>query len=320
MLFSDYLDLWLPRYASEKLKANSLYNYRYAIKNHIKPYFQDKQLEDITPLLLLDYLMDKKKIFQKTTLKTHYSILNNCFRYAVFPYRLLDTNPMEYVEMPVYHDVLSCGNLEDDIFTTDEIVKILDFYPRQSPYRLALEIAFHTGMRSGEVTALTWNDVDFKKKTISVNKNLYYDFDLKSWQFCSTKSAKGNRVILIDDYLVELLKYHKHLQDISRAVPLDLGDMVLRKSDGTLFTSQTIKYMSKVLKKKLNMPKFHFHLIRHTHATLLEQSGVDIIYLQYRLGHSNYSTTMDFYVHPTKKMEKDALKAIDLLLPTSSKK
>ena len=149
-------------------------------------------------------------------------------------------------------------------------------------YSLELYCTFRvlafTGIRCGELCALTWKDFDLKNKTLSVNKNLTY---VKGgYTVSETKTKSSNRIIYLDNETVEVLKQFRKQRSF---VPLDTS----------------------VFNKKPELLKYYLHGFRHTHATLLYESGIDVKDISNRLGHSNIKTTLDIYTHLTEDKKKD---------------
>ena len=121
-----------------------------------------------------------------------------------------------------------------------------------------------TGVRRGELCALTWKDVDLKNKTLTISKNM--TFIKGGYRISETKTQASNRVIYLDDETVNVLK---QLRKESTFLPIDTSIFDL--------TISRICYYSKLIHEKLpNLKKISVHGFRHTHATLLYESGVEI--------------------------------------------
>lgn len=86
--------------------------------------------------------------------------------------KLLKFNPSEYVKIPKYDDT---HNDEVKTISKEQFSKLLDRFPKGRLLNMPLQIGYHTGMRIGEVCALTWDDIDFSKRTININKTLIYN-------------------------------------------------------------------------------------------------------------------------------------------------
>lgn len=129
--------------------------------------------------------------------------------------------------------------------------------------------------------------------------------------------SRSARTISIGDTLVEILKEHKEWQDKNVKKYNDyyanekyayeelnkiyyLKDLVSTKENSELISTESLKYLSRVVNYDLGI-SFNFHSLRHTHATMLLEAGANIKDIQRRLGHSKLSTTMDTYSHVTQK-------------------
>ncbi len=332
---ADYLDYWYKNYVELNLRTNTIINYTRIIENYLKPNLGKYKLKSLTPNILQDYI-NKKYIngIGKSTLKKIFSILSLSLKYAVYPSKFIKENPMQYLSMPRYEK-----NIEEDIkiITLKDFDNIIDRFPETTDYYLPLMIGFHTGCRIGEILAMTWDDIDFKNKTISINKALIFNDKNKQWYFGPTKTFTSNRTIKIGNTLINILKKFKKKQMenklkygeyykivyskeelinnkllqrlcvLNANIPsgdLKQQNVVCSRIDGNLLTTNGMKYVSKIVNYELNID-FKFHSLRHTHATLLIQNGANIKDVQTRLGHSNIKTTLDTYTHSTENSSKN---------------
>lgn len=161
--------------------------------------------------------------------------------------------------------------------------------------RCFLDILLFAGLRRSEALALTIDDINFKERTISVCKTLVLTQPKEKYVQESTKTSSGTRVIPIPEYLFLSLK--KYCSNRIHG-PLFHG------MDGDYITSGTFDKRWKAIKRKISvsygeeLPEdFTPHLFRHTYASDLYKSGVDIKAAQYLLGHSDVKTTLDTYTH-----------------------
>lgn len=334
---SDYLDYWLENYVTLNLRANTITNYKGIIENYLKPSLGIYKLKSLTPSLLQNYI-NKKYIngISKSMLKRIFSVLNLSLKYAVHPCKYIKENPMQYISMPKYEK----KNIEEvKTITVKEFNTILDRFTETTDYYLPLMIGFYTGCRIGEVLSLTWDDINFKNKTISINKSLIFNDENKQWYFGPTKTFTSNRTIKIGDTLINILKKFKKKQKENKlkygeyykiiytkeelvnnkplqrlyVLPANVTNekltqqnLVCARIDGNLLTTNGMKYVSKVINYELNID-FKFHSLRHTHATLLIQNGANIKDVQTRLGHASIETTLDTYTHSTKDSSKNTV-------------
>ena len=343
---SDYFDYWLKNYVELNLRTNTITNYKGIINNYLKTSLGIYKLKSLTPSLLQNYINKKYRDgLTKDMLKRISSVLNLSLKYAVHPCKFIKENPMQYIALPKYEK----KNTEEvKTITLDEFNTIIDRFPENTDYYLPLMIGFYTGCRIGEVLSLTWDDIDFKNKTISINKSLIFNDENKQWYFGPTKTFTSNRTIKIGDTLITTLKkfkkkqlenklkygeYYKIIYSKEELVNskklkrlyvlcsnIPSGDLrqeclVCSRIDGNLLTTNGMKYVSKVVNYELNID-FKFHSLRHTHATLLIQNGANIKDVQTRLGHSSIETTLNTYTHSTENSSKNTVNLFEQISKT----
>jgi len=313
---SDYFDYWFKEYVLINCKYNTQQNYRRVLNKHIKPALGLYKLKSLTPAKLQEFLNSKyKNGYTKNSVANFYGVLSGALKLAVYPYKYLKENPMTYVTMPKYDNIhKNSANMK--IITLEQFNKIINRFPEGSSFYIPLQIAFNTGMRAAEVCGLTWDCVNLNKKTISVEKIIIYKE--KKWVFGTPKTQSSNRTIMIGNTLCSILKKHKVRQKSNK---LKYGEyytnnnFVCTKENGELVTTNSLKYLSRVVNYELRI-NFNFHSLRHTHATMLLEAGANIKDIQTRLGHSKISTTMDTYSHVTNKMKKDSINIFENILAT----
>ena len=336
---SDYFDYWYENYVVLNLKPNTQSAYTNYINNHIKPNLGMYKLKALTPSVLQNFINSKMiNGFSKSHLENLFCLLSGALKYAVEPCRFIQSSPMFYVKMPKYE--LSTLEINRRCLSLEEFNKITERFPYGTIYYIPIMIGYYTGLRIGEVLALTWDDIDLEKQTVTVNKNLFFDRKKKKWYFGTTKTATSNRTITIGNTLTKALKKHKidqakkrlqygnlyyfvyegiekdnnktyrpvyWIQSIAKTPSiLKQVPLVCTKDDGEPVTINTLKYASRIINYSLKIP-FNFHSLRHTHATILIENGAEIKAVQMRLGHADIKTTYNVYVHHTSKMANDSV-------------
>lgn len=328
---SDYFDYWYKEYVLINCKYNTQRAYKNIIDKHIKPELGIYKLKGLQPAVLQQFINKKYNFgYSKNHLFNMYAVLSGSLKSAVFPFQFIKENPMQYIRMPKYEH----SKIETDhkIIDKDDFTKIMDRFPCGSSFYIPLMIAYHTGTRVGECTGLTWDCVNIDDKKITINKILQKKEH--AWYFASTKTQSSVREIRIGATLLNILKQHKKWQsenrlkygtyyadyylddDDNRIYTLDKSvkttktklNFICTKENGEIITSESIKYCSRVINYEL-MIQFNFHSLRHTHATMLIENGVDLKSVSRRLGHATLGTTADTYTHETEKMQD---KTIDI--------
>lgn len=347
--YSDYLDYWFNNYVVTTCKYNTQTNYTGIIENHLKPALGKYKLSALSPMQIQQYVNQKYTSgLKKKTLVGIMSVLIGSLKYAVLPAQLIQSSPAEYIRYPKIEDKRADTNRT--IITVEDFDRMLERFEVGNPFRYALLIGFYTGLRIGEVYALTWDDIDLKAGTIDVNKLVYKRSDQRmtdktAWYFGTTKTASSVRKIKIGNTLIKELKEYRTIQlenqvaygefytqiyekeevdekgntmirliEAEKTLPVSLpvANLVLRKENGQYSSTDAFKYAARVIHYDLGI-KFNFHSLRHTHATKLIESGVSVKAVQKRLGHNKIETTLQTYVHNTEDMEQTAVDAFEKL-------
>lgn len=211
---------------------------------------------------------------------------------------------------------------EIDVYTPEQIEALLDGL-KNSASLVPVTISLYTGMRAGEVFGLRWRDIDFKKNTISINKQMI----VETSRYCigDTKTQSSVRTIKMPAHLANFLQELKKTQKFNKSVYGELWkenkvysyftkkvetveDFVNIKQDGSMLTPSSLKHVGRVA-KALNID-WRFHILRHTHATTLLENGASIKLVQERLGHARPDITLKVYSHVTNTHEKDIIDSI----------
>lgn len=210
--------------------------------------------------------------------------LNTLFRAAVKPYRLINENPMDDITV-----VRDRNKKERRVLNQNEIRKVL------SANDIALHILYYTGLRRGELLALTWADINWKERTLTVSKQ-FANTGNGVWKDEPTKSRNGYREIPLPAVLVRELK---HYHD---SAPMDITRRLFPAPHYTYKTMiETLKHIAKDLTP---------HCLRHTYATQLLAKGMDVQTVAALLG-DDVKTVINTYIHYSDEMRKAAARNIE---------
>jgi len=312
--FKDFIEKkWFPNELNNAGHRNSTIDFRRYLLIVIVDYLGKFKLKDIDSTKIeeyLDYLKNTYKTKHNTqvsqqTMRHHYCTLNLIFEYAL-KLNYVSVNPLVKVKTPKLKkhkvDALSKGEVL-------EFIKEVEKLPLMQ--RLIYTLLLTTGMRRGECFGMQWGDVDFENRIIHIERNVTYS-TLKGISVGLPKTNTGIREIPITESVVALLTDYK----ASEGQNISLSDnMFLFHSEISTLHPRNPTYITKHMKrfmKRVGLPDMSPHDLRHTCASLLLQSGADIKSVQDILGHSNASTTLNFYVRSNmESMQIATAKAFD---------
>ena len=278
MLFSDFVSLYFYD-MKHRLREHTIINKEYIVKDKLLPYFGSKKLNEITVADIRTWqntLIEKG--YSQTYLKTIHNQLSALFNYAVRYYELKD-NPCRKAG--------SMGKAKAEemlIWTKDEYQAFSDCLMDNRISWLAFQILFWTGIRIGELLALTFEDVDLEKNIISVSKSYQL---LRGKEIISPpKTPKSNRKVNIPVFLAQDIRDYKEsfydVQPTDRVIPLSKSKLESEMRRGVQLSG---------------VKKIRIHDLRHSHASLLIEMGFSPKEIAERLGHENIETTLNTYSH-----------------------
>lgn len=288
------------------------------------------------------------------TIRPYSAVLRNAFRFAVFPKQLISFNPMEYViwrykeddyEIFLEEDQTSCEAACPTI--TYEQFRLMSEYltAKKNPALLPIQIAYYTGLRIGEVCALTWQDIDLKEQCLTVRRSMRYNSvrkkieigptkrrKIRTVDFCDTlaailKSARREQMLRSIEYgplysqnyyltVKEKNRTYYEVYSLQRGKEVPQGytgiSFVCLRMDGAFESASTVSLVCRTMKKKFaGMEDFHFHTLRHTFTTNLISNGASVKDVQELLGHAQADTTLNIYTHSTREAKRTSARMLD---------
>jgi integrase len=323
-LIGAYMDEWFNKYVEVNLRPKTQDTYKRIIDNHIKPNLGHYKLNSLHPGKIQEFLNNlKENGYSRRHIINIHSTLSNALKYAIYPLQYIKTNPAQYVKIPK----IEREPRQRIILTPENWERIIKRFPFGNKYHIPLVIGYYTGMRIGEVFALTWEDINFETNEIRVSKSMNR-LPNKEWAFGEPKTKSSVRTIKIGNSLTSMLKrekvrqnqnallygeYYKFHNLIGNKLVPDLHGnvkLVCVCEDGSMLTTDSFKYCSRVIHHELEI-EFDFHSLRHTHATILVENGAPIKDVQKRLGHEKIETTLQTYVHDTEDMQEASVEIFE---------
>lgn len=269
--------------ASRKILTHK--SYKSNLEKHVVPYFGNRKIDSLKPSELALWQNNLlEKLSSKTVINIRvifHGILEDAFRDELIP-----KNPFSIIKSPK-----NIAMRENKPFSKEEIFRILDAIPDK--IKLFFAIGFFTGMRTGEITALKWSDINLDSKVIHVRATRNKGIET------TPKTKSSIRDVDILDVLIPYIQNHlKYKIDESNYI----FNSRLNKPYQSSLKISTI-YWKKVL-EKLDITYRNLYQTRHTFASIMISSGEDILWVSSMLGHKNSNITLSTYAKYIKRENK----------------
>lgn len=291
MTFESLCNLYMED-IKNRIKESTFENKKLLFEKKIIPHFKNFKIQDIKPINIREWQGELiKENYSETYIKTINNQITALFNYAVKFYDL-HSNPC--------HKAGSIGKKYADemvIISPRDFEKVINLVTDEEN-KMFYTILFWTGMRKGELQALTYEDVDFEDKKISINKNLSV---INGKEVVSTpKTEKSKRVIYVNNLVIDCIK---KMWD-TRYEP--------EKSDRIFLISKfSIKRQFDTALQRAGVKKMRIHDLRHSHASYLLSNGIDIVTISRRLGHEKVQTTLNTYCHTTNNSQEKLMEILN---------
>lgn len=298
ILFTNLVENYLED-MGHRLKPTTMENKRHIIESKLLPYFSRLKTCDIDTIRirkwqneLISFRDSCRKPYSQTYLKTVNNQMSAIMNYAVKHYGLT-SNPCRAAGS------IGKSPAEEMNFWTQEQYELFSKSIQKSAIRLAFDILFYSGIREGELLALTPSDI-LPDKRISINKN--YAKIRGQELFLIPKTSKSKRVVAIPDFLYDDIQEY-----LSKLYGIQPNDRIF------YFTKHALEKEIKRIAQKVSLPEIRVHDIRHSHASMLIDMGFDILEISKRLGHESVKTTLDTYSHLYPEKDTKLAGALDKL-------
>lgn len=279
--------------------------YQKIIENHFIPILGEYELDEIKYETLQNFIIEKIEYgnlktngkLSSNTIFLISSILKQSFKQALL-LKLITDNPTLYLKYP------SLTEKEVNALSRKE-QQIIENYCLNSTKNnyLGIIICLYTGIRIGELLALTWDDIDFSNQFMRINKTTYF-MNGKTY-VDSPKTKSSNRVIPLSKRMIAILKQMKKTCHSKYLIATKTDAMVSIRSYQRTFES---------ILNKCNIKKYNFHTLRHTFATRAIELGMDVKTLSEILGHKNPTITLNRYSHSLIEYKIEMVNKMSLLL------
>lgn len=298
MKFKDLMEQFINLHAEIYLKPSTVRGYQDHFKLHLKEFFGEIKLVDITPVIINRFMEQKiKSGLSNKTVNHLLTTLGTAFNWALNNNYMI-FNPVSRVKK------LKVQQKEMKFLTEEEIKKVLDVAEAEYPdFYPILITTIYSGMRRGEVLGLTWNCIDFNKSIIKVRKSLYKGI------LSTPKTDCSIRDIQVPSKLIQVLKQYKNF-----AVDNELNLVFTQKNGKPIDADNLMNRRYRKILKLAGVKQIRFHDLRHTYASLLIAKDLNIKYIQKQMGHSSFEVTMNTYAHLMPEVYEKSKLAIDELI------
>lgn len=314
---------WLQVYTLTGVKRSTIRIREKEIKI-LNRYIAKVNINKVTRNMYQKILKDlSDKEYARTTISGVHTTAGMIFKYAMRE-KLIKESPTIDVIVPKKRltvEDIEKNSIEEKYFEKHEITEFLmtvKEYGRFMDLEIFYLLAF-SGMRSGELCALKWTDVNFSSKEIRITKTLYTEDNNKhNFELTPPKTKGSIRTIEVDEEIIKMLKKLKKTQSqikLSNRLKFDDyhdGNFIFAREDGyPSFQKNIVNRMERLLEKTTIKKHATPHIFRHTHISMLAEARVDITTIMKRVGHDDMKTTMKIYTHVTNKMKEDASQKVN---------
>jgi integrase len=304
MLVDAWFDYWID-IKKKTVRPNTVRNYSERYYKNIQKVIGKKLLSEVKPIHCQKIFtnMAEEGYRTSTIYQTRISLFN-MFEFAK-ENDVIINNPCK---KSVKSD-MGKPSEKKEALSIDVQKRFIEYAEGQS-YENQFRFVLQTGLRTGELVGLKWEDIDFENKTLKVQRSMEYRYSVGVWRIGEPKSKSGYRTIPLTDEAIRILRAQKEKNRAIKVIPMEWAEQVFLSRKGEPVKNSTYDTALFKICDKAEIKRFSMHVLRHTFATRCIEGGMMPKTLQKILGHSNIGITMNLYVHIT---EEEKQREIDLV-------
>lgn len=297
----EFAYLWLDTYKKGTIKPTSYDGYRFNVERRIIPLIGMIKLSKLNELIIQRMINKLSETLSLSSLKITFSCIHQICGYAQ-KLNFLIKNPCCNINLP------KSEKKEARVFSIEEQERFIKTCDGKGIYDNLFKFSFLTGMRIGEILALTWNDVDLTEQTVKVNQTINY---IKNYEneipqmITAIGSPKSNTSIR------EIPLCNQAMKIVREQLKKRCSIFVFTNRKNTVINYKAVYQAFKNKLKKCNLPdSLSLHSARHAFATRLLESGADVKTVSELMGHSTVDITLNTYAHSSLELKRKTINLI----------
>ena len=314
VLLTNYLNDWIER-VKNNLEPSTYRGYMGNLKNHILPYFNKRRikLNELKPYHLEDfyaYLMSDEKKLSAQTVRHNHRIISKALNDAL-RHEIIKSNPAQRASVPKIKKYIGT------FLNPEQLQKLVTlFQGTEIEYAVAFIVTY--GLRRSEALGLCWSKVDFNNNLFTVSRAMIQHGKGGYYLKDCTKNESSYRTLPLTKDMRSILLMLKNRREVNKKLFGDSyadNDFVFTWQDGNPITPN---YLTRIFHNtivKSDLPPIRLHDLRHSTASNLLANGFSVVEVQHWLGHSQASTTLNFYSHIDASSKTNIKNALETLLP-----
>lgn len=315
---TEFVQLYIDSRTPGRPSDGTLANYRVQLKNYIAPFIGTMPVNDLTKQAiqrwhrqLMEYPVHggKRSGLAPRTIRSVHTLLSAAFNEALND-GLIHRNPCRGATPP------KAPRSNRKRLTAEETRLLLAATDTHERIGLLFRLGLFTLMRPGELMALQWDDIDWKRNTIRVDATRTYDSQFRQILGERAKTESSHRTIAVTDDVMARLRAHRHKQIEHRLEYAELWhdhDYIFCRKDGRMLGQRTLVNTLDRLCAQAGVPRITPHELRHTGASLMVENNEHLKVISERLGHSSIAVTADVYLSVSEGMQREASERMERL-------